>query len=164
MLVTYPDRPANKHICGTVADTPTCIHNALHQLGSIAPFREHCTSSEGVSCSLSGVTPQRNKNFRGRTIRNSHQTGGFARHEPPTRRRRMLPGPHVVQNPHCPQLKPLQRASQITTRYTLALQTEDREYQETGLHPLVVQSPHRSPADEHKCEESGLRCPTIWIG
>ena len=62
--------------------------------------------------------------------------GGFARHEPPTRRRRALRGPHVVQNPHCPQLKLLQRASQIITRYTLALQTEDREYQETGLHPL----------------------------
>ena len=75
MLVTYPDTPTYKHICGTVADTPTCIHNALHLLGGIAPFREHCTSSEGVSCSLSGVTPQRNKNFRGHAIRNSHQTG-----------------------------------------------------------------------------------------
>ena len=48
--------------------------------------------------------------------------GGCARHEPPTRLRRALPGPHVVQNPHCPQLKLLQRASQITTRRTLALQ------------------------------------------
>ena len=48
MLVTYPDAPAHKHICGTVTDTPTCIHNVLHLLGSIAPFREHCTSSEGV--------------------------------------------------------------------------------------------------------------------
>ena len=75
MLATYPDTPANKHICGTVADTPTCIHNALHQLGSIAPIREHCTSSEGGSYSRSGVTPQRNKNFRGHAIRNSHQTG-----------------------------------------------------------------------------------------
>lgn len=28
----------------------------------------------------------------------------------------------MAQNPHCPQLKLLQRASQITTRRTLALQ------------------------------------------
>ena len=75
MLATYPHTCTHKHICGTVADTLTCIHNALHQLGSIAPFREHCTSSEGVSYSRSGVTPQRNKNFRGHAIRNSHQTG-----------------------------------------------------------------------------------------
>ena len=65
MLVTYPDTPTYKHICGTVADTPTCIHNALHLLGGIAPFREHCTSSEGVSYSLNGVTPPTNKDFRG---------------------------------------------------------------------------------------------------
>jgi len=68
MLATYPRARTHKHICGTVADTPTCIHNALHQLGSIAPIREHCTSSEGVSYSRSGVTPQRNKNFRGHAI------------------------------------------------------------------------------------------------
>lgn len=48
MLVTYPDAHAHKQICGTVADTLTCIHGALHLLGSIAPLREHCTSSEGV--------------------------------------------------------------------------------------------------------------------
>ena len=48
MLVTYPDAPAHKHICGTVPATPTCIHSALHLLGSIAPLREHYTSSEGV--------------------------------------------------------------------------------------------------------------------
>ena len=48
MLATYPHTCTHKHICGPIADTPTCIHNVLHLLGSIAPFWEHCTSSEGV--------------------------------------------------------------------------------------------------------------------
>ena len=26
------------------------------------------------------------------------------------------------------------------------------------------QNPHCSPVDEQECEESGLRCPTMWIG
>ena len=30
MFVTYPDAHANKYISGTIADPPTCIHNALH--------------------------------------------------------------------------------------------------------------------------------------
>ena len=30
MLVTYPHAWAHKHICGTIAGTPTCNHNALH--------------------------------------------------------------------------------------------------------------------------------------
>ena len=69
-------------------------------------------------CSQNGIKSQRNKNFRG----DNSVTWGFARHEPPTRRRHALQTPQVAQNPHC------------------------------------------SPVDEQECEESGLRCPTMWIG
>ena len=48
MLATYPRARTHKHICGTVADTPTCIHNALHLLGSIAPARKGCNAPEMV--------------------------------------------------------------------------------------------------------------------
>ena len=50
MLATYPDACTNKHISGTIADPPTCIHNAhtckgaLHHLGSIAPARKGCNA------------------------------------------------------------------------------------------------------------------------
>ena len=128
MLVTYPDTPAHKHICGTVAATPTCIHSALHLLGSIAPFREDCTISGALHQLGRGVmlpkwcntTKEQELSRQRRNKLTSN--GGFARHEPPTRRRHTLRTPQVVQNPHC------------------------------------------SRVDEHECEESGLRCPTIWIG
>ena len=142
MLITYPDaRNLSAHMHPQAHLRHGSCHAHLHSQRA-APIGEHCTILGALHQLGRGVMlpkwcnttkeqelSRRRQCHVGLCTRRGSDTpataasrGGCARHEPPTRLRRALPGPHVAQNPHCPQLKLLRRASQITTRRTLALQ------------------------------------------
>ena len=128
MRITYPDaRNLSGYTRSQAYLRRGSCHAYLHSQRA-TPVREHCTSSGALHQFGRGVMLPKwcNTTKEQELPRQRHKkltpNGGFAPHEPPTRRRRTLRTPQVMQNPHC------------------------------------------SPVDDHGCEESGLRHPTIWIG
>ena len=104
MLITYPDaRNLSAHMHPQAHLRHGSCHAHLHSQRA-APIGEHCTILGALHQLGRGVMLPKwcNTTKEQELSRQQHRSvGGFALHEPPTRRRRMLPGPHVVQNPHC---------------------------------------------------------------